>query len=335
MDLNRPAPLNAKVLSEAAHWFALLGDDCAPSQARVQWQTWLDADIAHRQAWARVEQIGARIGHLQGLHEPEREHVGRILDRVGQQRLHKRRSLTALTIMAALGLGSWSALHYSPWAIYPRGSHRTATGERAGFTLADGSALWLNSASTAQVNYNAHERSIALLEGELWLQSGKDATIPARDLLVETPLARLRALGTQFSVWLDADAVDVSVYEGAVRIEPLPFATQTGLKAHTIAVGERVRFSAAGIQAQQAATPERQLWRSGVLLAQDIQLDAFLRELARHRRGRIDCAPEVANLHLIGVYRLDDTDAVLDSLAEALPIKVMRVTPWWIRVGAR
>lgn len=329
------AAINSQVLSEAAHWFALLADESAPAHTKQQWQTWLDASENHRRAWQQVEAIGIHFRSSLPAPSPERQHVGRMLEHVDQQRLSRRRAIVTLGLACSAGLGSWLAVTERPWALFRSASHRTSTGQRQAFTLSDGTQLWLNSASAAQLAFSEHERVIELLEGEIWLQSGADnSTSAQRDLLVSTPLARLRALGTQFSVWLDGDVVDLSVYEGAVRIEPHG-AGVPAVTMQTVNAGERLRFSRLGAEAKQAAAPERQAWRNGSLLAQNIRLDAFLKELSRYRRGRIDCSDEVASLHLIGVYQLGDTDAVLNSLSQALPVQVSRITPWWVRVGAR
>ena len=55
-------------------------------------------------------------------------------------------------------------------------------------------------------------------------------------------------------------------------------------------------------------------------------------ELARYRRGVLRCDPAVAHLRASGLYSLRDTDRALDSLARALPVRVRRLSPWWVTV---
>ncbi|MNT95312.1 fec operon regulator FecR [compost metagenome] len=66
-----------------------------------------------------------------------------------------------------------------------------------------------------------------------------------------------------------------------------------------------------------------------------MRLDAFLRELSRHRPGHLGCDPAIADLRLDGVFPLADTDRVLAMVAQTLPVDVRRTTDWWVTVRAR
>jgi transmembrane sensor len=46
---------------------------------------------------------------------------------------------------------------------------------------------------------------------------------------------------------------------------------------------------------------------------------------------RVD--PAVASLRVSGLYRLDDSDQVLDTLARTLPIRIARRSDLWVSVG--
>jgi transmembrane sensor len=41
----------------------------------------------------------------------------------------------------------------------------------------------------------------------------------------------------------------------------------------------------------------------------------------------------VAGLRLVGVYPLARPGQVLDMLERTLPVRVRRLTPWWVQVG--
>ena len=43
----------------------------------------------------------------------------------------------------------------------------------------------------------------------------------------------------------------------------------------------------------------------------------------------------MAGLRLSGAFQLDDTDAVLESLARMLPVDVLYRTPYWVTLTAR
>lgn len=66
-----------------------------------------------------------------------------------------------------------------------------------------------------------------------------------------------------------------------------------------------------------------------------MRLADFLTELARHRPGRIDCDPAVAEQRVSGSYPLVDTDRILEILQSTLPVRVLYFTRYWVRVIPR
>jgi transmembrane sensor len=65
-----------------------------------------------------------------------------------------------------------------------------------------------------------------------------------------------------------------------------------------------------------------------------MRLQDFVAELARYRRGFLRCDPSVANLIVSGVYSVDNTDATIASLVDALPIRVQYVSRFWVSIHA-
>ncbi|MCY1460045.1 Protein FecR [compost metagenome] len=66
-----------------------------------------------------------------------------------------------------------------------------------------------------------------------------------------------------------------------------------------------------------------------------MRLADFLAEVARYRHGHLGCAAEIADLRLSGVFRLDDTDKLIDLLPQTLPVRVQRRTDWWVTVEGK
>ena len=75
-------------------------------------------------------------------------------------------------------------------------------------------------------------------------------------------------------------------------------------------------------------------WQRGLLVAERWRLGDFLEEVARYRAGVLRCDPAVAGLMISGVYPLQDTDAILQSVSQALPVQVRMITPYWVTVSA-
>ncbi|MFR1445849.1 FecR domain-containing protein, partial [Acinetobacter baumannii] len=86
------------------------------------------------------------------------------------------------------------------------------------------------------ITFDARQRRIDLLAGEILLTSAKDPATPARPLSVRTPHGQATARGTRFSVRIHGPLTQVAVLEGAVDTRPL-HADSLLLKA-----GERSAF---------------------------------------------------------------------------------------------
>ncbi len=303
-------------LQQAAEWFAVLADPPVSAQQQRAWQQWLAARPEHAAAWQRVEAISSQFARLpadtrrraaaQALRSPARSR---------RQVLGLFAVLGGAGLLAAAGQGrSWRT-----WLA----SERTGTGEIRDLRLADGSHLWLASRTAVDIDYSASTRLLRLLQGEVLLDTAKDP----RPLLLDTRHGRLQALGTRFSVREGEGFIQLSVFAGAVRIEPSPVRAAQVLQA-----GQQVRFSTSGISASEPADPARQAWSRGVLLANDRRLGDFIAELADYVPGYLGCDPRVADLRLVGAYPLGDTGRILDALAGSLPIRVNRRLPWWVTV---
>lgn len=318
------------VLQAAAQWFAVLRSGGPSAQERQHWQAWLDASPAHREAWRRVEAIDARFQAM-----PSQPAARQALLQPSPRGLRRRQVAKAALALAGVAVGSQAVLRLPGtrgyWAALGA-QHRTGVGETRRTLLADGSGLWLNTASAADVEHSPGLRRIVLRTGEILVQSAPDGQHPEapRPLVVDVPQARLRALGTRFSVRLHDDGTaELAVYEGAVRVEPAAGGAET-----TVRAGWQVRIGEEGAAGTPLAAEEkRAAWSRGMLVADGMRLDDFVRELARYRHGYLGCAPEVAHLRLVGVYPLADTDRVLAALQASLPVSVQRTLPWWVSVG--
>ena len=100
--------------------------------------------------------------------------------------------------------------------------------------------------------------------------------------------------------------------------------------SRTVISGRQIAFDGRHIEPERAVQSGRQSWADGVLVADNLRLDAFVAELARYRQGYLGCDPRVAGLRVVGAYPLADTDRVLDVLADTLALRINRRLPWWV-----
>ncbi|MCY1346556.1 Protein FecR [compost metagenome] len=308
------------ILQQSAEWFAVLSSGRVSEGERRAWQDWLAASPAHAAAWHKVEAISQQFERLPA--EVQRSAARAALHGGARSR---RQVLGGLLLLGGGALVALSTAKVAPWRAW-MAQQRTAIGEIRETRLADGSQLWLNSHSAVDVAYGASLRQLRLHRGELWLDSAPDRQRPPRPLVVDTAEGRLRALGTRFSVRQGEGFSQLAVFDGAVEVSPLACAPQV------VRAGQQVRFEATRIGAVEAAAQNRQAWRKGMLVADNMRLGDFIAELAEHFPGYLGCDPRVADLRLVGAYPLADRERILAALETSLPVKVQRRWPWWVSV---
>jgi len=250
------------------------------------------------------------------------------LNAKGTQRRKLTKRLAMLCVASSVG-GLLTTRAPRAYLAALNAQYRTELGAVRQATLADGTQMWLNTDSAVDTEYSNSLRRIIVHRGEVLIQTASDQLSPKRPLVVDSRDGRMLALGTRFTVRLEEQATRLAVLESAVRIDPANSTTTQVLNA-----GHEVRFGADWIGTATTTDASAAAWSRHLLMADNMRLDDFLAELSRYRRGYLDCAPEIADLRLVGVYPLADTDRILNALAASLPINVRRILPWWISVEA-
>jgi len=46
----------------------------------------------------------------------------------------------------------------------------------------------------------------------------------------------------------------------------------------------------------------------------------------------LSCSPDIAGLRISGTFLLDDTEGALANLEASLPVRVRRLTRYWVRL---
>lgn len=102
--------------------------------------------------------------------------------------------------------------------------------------------------------------------------------------------------------------------------------------ASRLSAGEQGRFTGTRTSPATPLPDSAGAWSEGMLVADDMPLEDFIAELARHRPGLLRCTPEAGRLRVSGAYPLADTDRVLAALTHTLPVQVRSRTGWWVTV---
>jgi transmembrane sensor len=312
----------------ALEWQVTLWSGEVTAEEREAFERWLGADAAHRQAWMRVqcvnEQIRAVPGAIAGtvLRTPKPAGGG----------LQRRSVLRGVVLLASAGIVGHIVRGTPEWQV-AMADQRTARGERRDVVLPDSSRIMLNTATAVDLRFTAHERRIVLRRGEILISTAPDGAASQRPFIVETDQGSIRALGTRFTVRRleegGAEQSAVQVFEGAVEIRPL-----RGGEALRLDAGQQGRFSSVAAGSPAVLEPAADAWSRGLLVAERMRLGDFIAEVGRYRSGVLRCDPAVADLIVSGVYPLQDTDAILQSLTQALPVRVSKATRYWVCVVA-
>lgn len=306
------------MIGQAAHWLALLHDDDVSSADRQAFNAWRHADPRHALAVARMQSV---MGSFEQLPvEPARQALGKIYPPAKRKISH--RPVQAIALLGVLVFG-WFSVDQGPvWLA----DERADTGEKREILLTDGSELQLNSDSALDVEFDERQRVIKLYRGEMWVQVAKD---PQRPFVVKTREGTITALGTRFVVRKEQDgSVQVSVLESAIAANA---ERSTDVRVNA---GQRATLRDGVVQMPTAiGNDDPAAWTRGMLKADDRPLVEVLQALESWRHGVLQFDKEaLRGIRVSGVFRLDNTDAALATLADNLPIKVEHFTPLFVRV---
>ena len=313
------------VLQQAAQWYARLRDGTASTRVRADWTAWLDAADDHRTAWQYVEDIGRGFEPLLEVPNPRQAAHGVC---AANDRLRmRRRALAGVAALAGGGVLGWFGWrdHALPGSLMAWSADvRTGVGEQRRIVLADGSRLWLNTASAIDIRFDARQRCIRLVRGEILIETASDGSRP---FLVDSAHGRMRALGTRFNVLMEDGATRLAVFGGAVEIR-----TAGSDATYVAAAGRQAHFTRDGITPGGPAELAREAWTRGTLVADNVPLRDIIRELGRYRHGHLGVADSIADLKVYGNFPVQDTDRVLRMLAAVLPVRVEQTMPWWTSI---
>jgi transmembrane sensor len=314
-----------QALDEAGDWFVRLSSGDALEQDFIAFKQWQEADNLNLQAWQKIEQT---TQHFKTV--ANHQDINQTLKRIYNAPSPKRRIvLKQIALLIGSSGLSYMAYQTQPWQPY-LADYRTPTGVQQHLTLADGSKLILNTASSVNIKFTDSERLIELLAGEVLIETAHEMGRLYRPLIVTTQHGKAVALGTRFMVRDFDQYTQVSVLEGAVRI------TSKGdqLRNVTIQAGESIRFSLDQFSAKSAVTSLDAIWAKGFIVVDNMRLDDFVQTLSRYRPGLLQCDPAVAHIQISGSFPIQNIDLTLQNIADKFPVKVLMYTKYFTKITA-
>jgi transmembrane sensor len=302
-------------LNAAAVWYSRLQSEGQSESAWIDFAAWLEADDANRVAFDQVEALYSDLDETvpaRGAIE-RGEPASNLVVLAGRQRRFTplRAGFAGLAALAAsLSLVGHNAVRYA-----------TKTGETRTVSLADGTTVEMNTASTLAVAFTGQERHVTLDRGEALFRIAKDSVRP---FLVTVGGRDVRDVGTVFNVLRDQHRTVVTVESGRVSVSPAGAAA--GSAPVLLDAGEQLAAEDGAGEAVNHVDPAQATsWRQGYLTYKEAPLSVVVADLNRYFAGRIFLSDKDAGVRRFsGVLKVDDEDAVLNRLAQLLPLVVDR-----------
>uniref|UniRef100_UPI002586B026 DUF4880 domain-containing protein n=1 Tax=Pseudomonas sp. TaxID=306 RepID=UPI002586B026 len=160
------APIDHAIAERAVQWLMDLQAPTVSQKTRVEFARWRAQSQEHERAWERIEAFQQRFADLQQSHTAPVAHA------TLAARPNRRQALKALALLVAGG-AAWSARDnrlVQDWTA----DYYTHIGEQRQLTLSDGTRLALNTDSAVDVRFDAGQRRLMLLRGEVMISTGKD-----------------------------------------------------------------------------------------------------------------------------------------------------------------
>lgn len=308
----------------AAAWAAKADRGPLDGDHQAALDTWLSGDSRRLGAYARALAVNAHFDRAAALgpgYSPSDFGESDATPSIARRKF----------MVAGGGALAASVAGFAGYAfIAARSAIVTGKGDLRRVTLAEGSAVTLNTDSRIRPRIDERQREVDLVEGEALFDVTRDRKRP---FVVRAGDARVRVLGTSFTVRrFGDDIVEVTVLEGLVEV-----GGATGRPRQLLRAGQRTRLLSGGgfrTDRLESAALERSVgWRRGLLDLEGMTLAQAAAEYARYSEQRIEIAdPAIGRMKVAGVYSTSDPLGFARAAALSLGLRAVP-TSEGVRLG--
>lgn len=170
----------------------------------------------------------------------------------------------------------------------------TPKGRQFNMTLADGTRVWLNAASSIRYPtvFSGKERRVEM-SGEAYFEVAKNATMPFK--VLANDLAEIEVLGTHFNLnaYENEASINTTLLEGSVKVNGTTI--RPGQQAQVVATDPKQTKVV-----QRADIEEVMAWKNGIFRFQDADLQQVMKHLERWYDIEVKYEGSVPGIHLKG-----------------------------------
>lgn len=301
-----------KLLEEAIQWIALMHSGCTTHEQIEAFEHWRSSDLQRERLCHQLEQ------QLNVFKSPAANNLKSSIVRevISTPSLTRRALLSKMLFIGCAITVGGVVYNESYWL----GDLRTGTGERRTLTLEDGSKLTLDACTAVDISWKPEACYLHLHKGAIFVNLARNKP---DNIFITTPLGRISASGPQLMV----GHFDIS---RAVAIDAfLSVQTNSGATQRVMS-GNKINFDANHIFEELPVDGSETAWTDGMLEVRNLRLGEVLASMRRYRKGFVRVSTKAAALRLSGLFRLDDTDQMLEAIALILPLKITRYSDYLV-----
>lgn len=310
-------------VTQAAHYVTRLYSGEMTAQEESEFFSWLNASEKHQQEYQQQLDLWDAATQLETSKSEQISAAS------------KRTPMLAMAASVVLLAGLLLVNMFNITDTNQGVSHfASQVGEVKTLTLADGSAITLNTNSQIQVKLTERGRFVRLVKGEAYFDISHDRKRP---FYVSSGARLIEVVGTEFSVYNHGGSVKVAVTEGIVSVTKQPLNNEIEINkqqkstqnqdAYVLERGANAVFSnnAEVVTLVSEQQINQQLsWRQGLLKFTDETLTTVVEQLNRYRQQPIILQDNnVGQLRISGTFNITATDDIVIGLEKTLPVSVI------------
>lgn len=330
-----------EIASEASLWVVRLDAENFSAQEREQLIAWLRESEHHQKAFCELALLWNKMGVLSQLSDvfpfdEQAESPATARQRFARWRPAVAATVAAMVLISTVFLFSADSLVEQQNSLTSTQSYETQVGKQQTVNLPDGSTVKLNTASKILVEFEASQRNIKLLQGEAHFEVSHD---PNRPFKVHVGTNTVTAVGTAFNVRVLDSSIKVIVTEGKVKVSTNTDKSrlntlstklaQSPDRETSLGAGQAIELVADVVQVDvqpPEAIAKELSWQHNVLMFKGDLLEDAVREINRYTNIRVEINdPEIKDIRVGGLFKIGETQAMLDAFETSFDIKVQKV----------